>query len=60
MKMGGLNYSFIVTIGKELHWFTELYTEWFRVCLIITSKFRTIIMFRRFVKKINNSDKTWR
>jgi hypothetical protein len=31
--------------------FAEFCTEWFNVCVSITSKFRTILTFKSFVKK---------
>jgi hypothetical protein len=34
----------------ELHDITEFYTEWLCVCHNITSKFRTVATFKRFVK----------
>jgi hypothetical protein len=43
-----------------LHKITELYTEWFSVYLNITSKFRTIVIFKNCVKQNNGSNKTCR
>jgi hypothetical protein len=40
------------------HKITEFYTEWCNVYPNITSKFRTIAMFKRFVKQSNVSYKT--
>jgi hypothetical protein len=37
-----------------LHRISELYTQWFSVCLNITSKFRTIAIFENFVKQHND------
>jgi hypothetical protein len=37
---------------------SELYTEWFKVCPNITSKFRTIFTFNRFVSQNNDTSKT--
>jgi hypothetical protein len=38
----------------------EFYTEWFSVYHNITSKFRTIAIFKNCVKQNNNSNKTYR
>jgi hypothetical protein len=43
-----------------LHKITEFYTEWFSVCPNITSKFRTIVIFKNWVKQNNDSNKTCR
>jgi hypothetical protein len=43
-----------------LHKITELYTEWFIVYPNITSKLRTIAMFKNCVKQNNDSNKTYR
>jgi hypothetical protein len=43
-----------------LHKITELYTEWFSVYPNITSKFRTIAIFKNCVKQNNDSNKTYR
>jgi hypothetical protein len=43
-----------------LHKITEFYTEWFSVCLKLTSKFRTIAIFKNCVKQNNDSNKTYR
>jgi hypothetical protein len=42
-----------------LHKITEFYTEWFSV-YHITSKFRTIAIFKNCVKQNNDSNKTHR
>jgi hypothetical protein len=42
------------------HKITELYTTWFSVYPIITSKFRTIAIFKSFVKERNDSNETRR
>jgi hypothetical protein len=39
---------------------TEFYTEWFSVYHNITSKFRTIAIFKNCVKQNNESNKTCR
>jgi hypothetical protein len=43
-----------------LHKITEFYTEWFSVCLNITSKIFIIVilLFESFVKYNNDSNKT--
>jgi hypothetical protein len=43
-----------------LHKITEFYTEWFSVYHNITSKFRTIVIFKNWVEQNNNSNKTCR
>jgi hypothetical protein len=43
-----------------LHKVTEVYTEWFSACPNITSKFRTIAIYKNLVKENNNSNKTCR
>jgi hypothetical protein len=43
-----------------LHKITEFYTEWFSVHPNITSKFRTITIFKNYVKQNNDSNKTYR
>jgi hypothetical protein len=43
-----------------LHKITEFYTEWFSVYPNITSKFRTIAIFKNCVKQKNDSNKTYR
>jgi hypothetical protein len=43
-----------------LHNITEFYTEWFSVYSNITSKFRTIAIFKNCVKQDNDSNKTYR
>jgi hypothetical protein len=43
-----------------LHKITEFYTEWFSVYPNITSKFRTIAIFKNYVKQNNDSNKTCR
>jgi hypothetical protein len=43
-----------------LHKITEFYTEWFSVYPNITSKFRTIAIFKNCVKQNNDSNKTYR
>jgi hypothetical protein len=43
-----------------LHKITELYTEWFSVYHNISSKFRTIVIFKNYVKQNNDSNKTYR
>jgi hypothetical protein len=43
-----------------LHKITEFYTEWFSVYHNITSKFRTIVVFKNCVKQNNDSNKTYR
>jgi hypothetical protein len=40
-----------------LHKITEFYTEWFSVYPNITSKFRTIAIFKNCVKQNNDSNK---
>jgi hypothetical protein len=42
------------------HKITEFYTEWFSAYYYITSKFRTIAMFKNCVKQNNDSNKTYR
>jgi hypothetical protein len=39
---------------------TEFYTELFSVYHNITSKFRTIAIFKSFIKQNNDSNKTYR
>jgi hypothetical protein len=43
-----------------LHKITEFYTEWFTVYPNITSEFRTIAIFKNYVKQNNDSNKTYR
>jgi hypothetical protein len=43
-----------------LHKITKFYTEWFSVFPNITSKFRTIAIFKNCVKQNNDSNKTYR
>jgi hypothetical protein len=43
-----------------LHKITEFYTELFRVYHSITSKFRTIVIFKNCIKQNNDSNKTYR
>jgi hypothetical protein len=43
-----------------LHKITEFYTEWYSVYPNITSKFRTIAIFKNCAKQNNDSDKTYR
>jgi hypothetical protein len=43
-----------------LHKITEFYTEWFSVYHNITSKFRTVAIFKNCVKQNNDSNKTYR
>jgi hypothetical protein len=43
-----------------LHNITEFYTEWFSFCPYITSKFRTIVIFKSFAKQNNDSNETCR
>jgi hypothetical protein len=43
-----------------LHKITEFYTEWFSVYPNITSKFRTIAIFKNCAKQDNDSNKTYR
>jgi hypothetical protein len=43
-----------------LHKITEFYAEWFNVYPNITSKFRTIAIFKSCVKQNNYSNKTYR
>jgi hypothetical protein len=43
-----------------LHRITEFYTEWFSVYPNITSRFRTIAMFKNCVKQNIDSNKTYR
>jgi hypothetical protein len=43
-----------------LHKITEFYTELFSVYSNITSKFRTIVIFKNCVKQNNDSNKTYR
>jgi hypothetical protein len=43
-----------------LHKITEFYTDWFSVYLYITSKFRTIAIFKNCVKQNNDLNKTYR
>jgi hypothetical protein len=43
-----------------LHKITEFYAEWFSVYPNITSKFRTIAIFKNCVKQNNDSNKTYR
>jgi hypothetical protein len=43
-----------------LHKITEFYTELFSVYPTITSKFRTIAIFKNCVKQNNDSNKTYR
>jgi hypothetical protein len=43
-----------------LHKITEFYTEWFSVYPNITSKIRTIAIFKNRVKQNNDSNKTYR
>jgi hypothetical protein len=49
-----------MTKDVALHKITELYNEWFKACPNITSKFRTIAMFKSFVKQNNDSNSTRR
>jgi hypothetical protein len=42
------------------HKITEFYTQWFSVYPNITSKFRTIAIFKNCVKQNNDSNKTYR
>jgi hypothetical protein len=42
-----------------LHKITEFYTEWFSVYPSITSKFRTMAIFKNCVKQNNDSNKTF-
>jgi hypothetical protein len=42
-----------------LHKITEFYTEMFSVYPNITSKFRTIAIFKKCVKQNNDSNKTY-
>jgi hypothetical protein len=44
----------------KMHKITELYTEWFSFYHNITSKFRTIVIFKNCVKQNNDSNKTCR
>jgi hypothetical protein len=37
----------------------EFYTEWFSICLNINSIFRTIAIFKSFVKQRNDSNKAY-
>jgi hypothetical protein len=43
-----------------LHKITEFYTEWFSVYPNITSKFRTIVIFKNFIKQNNDPNQTYR
>jgi hypothetical protein len=43
-----------------LHKITELYTEWFSVYHNITSKFRSIAIFKNCVNQNNDSNKIYR
>jgi hypothetical protein len=43
-----------------LHKITEFYKEWFSVFPNITSKFRTIAIFKNSDKQNNDSNKTYR
>jgi hypothetical protein len=43
-----------------LHKITEFYTEWFSVYPNITSEFRTMAIFKNWVKQNNDSNKTYR
>jgi hypothetical protein len=43
-----------------LHEITELYTEWFSVYPNVSSKFRTIAIFKNCVKQNSDSNKTYR
>jgi hypothetical protein len=43
-----------------LYKIAELYTEWFSVYSNITSKVRTIAIFKNYVKQNNDSNKTYR
>jgi hypothetical protein len=43
-----------------LHKITEFYTKWFSVYPNITSKFRTIDIFKNCVKQNNDSNKIYR
>jgi hypothetical protein len=43
-----------------LHKITEFYTELFSVYHNITSKFRSIAIFKNCVKQTNDSNKTYR
>jgi hypothetical protein len=43
-----------------LHKITEFYTQWFSVYPNITSKFRTIVIFKNCVQQYNDSNKTCR
>jgi hypothetical protein len=43
-----------------LHKITQFYTEWFSVYHNITSKFRTIAIFKNCIKQNNDSNKTYR
>jgi hypothetical protein len=43
-----------------LHKITEFYTELFSVYHNITSKFRTIVIFKNGIKENNDSNKTYR
>jgi hypothetical protein len=45
---------------NTLHKITEFYTEWFSVYPNLTSKFRTIAIFKNRVKQNNDSNKTYR
>jgi hypothetical protein len=75
MKLVFENYVFIIPIDNSyidfnnnkraythitLHKISELYTKQLRVCPNITSKFRTTIMFKIFVKENNYPYKTCR
>jgi hypothetical protein len=44
----------------SLHKITEFDTEWFNIYPNITSKLRTIAMFKNCVKQNNDSNKTYR
>jgi hypothetical protein len=43
-----------------LHKIKQLYAERFIVCRNKSSEFRTIVVFKTFVKQNNNSNKTFR
>jgi hypothetical protein len=43
-----------------LHKIAEFYTDLFSVYHNITSKFRTIVIFKNFVKQNNDSNKIYR
>jgi hypothetical protein len=52
---------FNIIVCKDMvpHKITEFYMHWFSACTNITSRFRTIIIFKSFIKQNNESNKTY-